>query len=269
LGGTPGVQCQVPFTAVAAGDYFTCGLRNDGRITCFGRDTETQTEVPAGSYVALSGRYADVCGILADGTLQCWGDHYHTLPRYYYPPGTFQSVSVSAIYNCALGNNTPSCWGGSNLSPPSGTFASISVANWDACGIRSDSSVSCWGSTTISDYGQRTAPAGTFRALSLNDVTSCGISATDGSIQCWGYDSFGAAPPTGSFKSLSINDQDACALGTDGTIHCWGHDATLTAAPSGNGFDQVSLGGYHACAIQAGTLHCWGDNTYGELTPPY
>lgn len=152
---------------------------------------------------------------------------------------------------------------------PSGAFASIAVANWAACGIRPDATASCWDGGQFPNYGQSTPPADTFRALSINGITSCGLRASDGSIACWGYDSFGVPPPSGNFKALSINQYDGCALDLAGAIQCWGHDAILTTPPAGTGFDQVSLGSTHACALQAGALLCWGDNLFGQLTPPY
>jgi hypothetical protein len=271
LGGTPGTACKVPFTSVVAADQYTCGLRSDGRITCFGRHDVGQLDAPSGAYAAIAGSGSDMCALGLDGTLACWGYHYRldSSPRYFPPPASYQSVSVSAIYNCALASGTPACWGTMIATPPSGAFSATAVANWVACGLRPDGTVTCWSSGPLADDGQLNPPPDTFRALSINALTSCGLHSTDGSIACWGYDSFGVAPPSGSFKALSINDNDACALDMAGTIECWGHDAVVTAPPTGTGFDQVSVGGNHACALQAGNLYCWGDNLFGQLTPPY
>jgi len=253
---------------VATGQYYTCALRSDGRIICFGRDTEGQTDVPVGTYRAISGSDSDTCAIRTDGTLACWGYHYRSSPPYYYPQGTYESVSVGMTYNCALDAGTPTCWGGVIIPIPSATFASIATTNWSACGIRPDGSVTCWDSFMLPDYGQTTPPPGTFGALSLNGVTTCGVATPGGALACWGYDSFGVPPPSGSFKAISINQHDACALEADGSIRCWGHDSILTAPPAGGGFEALSLASEHACAIRSGALYCWGDNSDGQLTPP-
>jgi len=42
----------------------------------------------------------------------------------------------------------------------------------------------------------------------------------------------------------------------------------VTAAPHAYGFQKLSVGGFHACAIKNGKVFCWGDNDYGQCTPP-
>jgi alpha-tubulin suppressor-like RCC1 family protein len=121
-------------------------------------------------------RYAQVCtaevhscGLRTDGTIDCWGaisppgappsDFGEVTP----PAGTFASVSAGMYYTCGLKTTgTIACWGANDdgqATPPAGTFASVSTGRSQTCGVKIDGTIACWGRN---DYGQATPPAGTF-----------------------------------------------------------------------------------------------------------
>ena len=67
-------------------------------------------------------------------------------------------------------------------------------------------------------------PTVTYTDMSGGAKHVCGI-ATDGSIMCWGDDSYGQVserPTSGSFTKLISGDTYNCALRDDGIIVCWG-----------------------------------------------
>jgi alpha-tubulin suppressor-like RCC1 family protein len=50
----------------------------------------------------------------------------------------------------------------------------------------------------------------------------CGL-LTDGTIACWGDNSFGGAtPPKGTFAQVSVGNTFSCALDQAGREWCWG-----------------------------------------------
>ena len=68
------------------------------------------------------------------------------------------------------------------------------------------------------------APDVTYIAISSGADHVCAI-ATDGSIMCWGDDSYGQVserPTSGSFTEISSGDNHTCALRDDGAVICWG-----------------------------------------------
>ena len=67
--------------------------------------------------------------------------------------------------------------------------------------------------------GQTDAPQGSFSAISAPNAF---LRAGDGTITCWGGNSYGQTDaPQGSFSAISAG-ADSCGLRTDGTITCWG-----------------------------------------------
>jgi hypothetical protein len=91
------------------------------------------------------------CMVRTDGTVACWGSHDNgkTTP----PSGTFLQVSAGFDYTCGVRTDgTLSCWG-EREAPPSGIFLQVSVGSHSggypnnyACGLRTDGTVACWGS---------------------------------------------------------------------------------------------------------------------------
>ena len=188
------------------------------------------------------------------------------------PPysGSFASVSAGNSHNCGVKTDgSVACWGSSNnggeLTPPSGSFASVSAAGLDyTCGVKTDGSVACWGYDY--DDGRETPPSGSFASVSAGQAHACGVK-TDGSVACWGYD-YGdqASPPSGSFASVSAASFHSCGVRTDGSVACWGgaYEDGAVRPPSGS-FASVSVGERHACGVKTdGSVACWWSIDWDE-----
>lgn len=78
------------------------------------------------------------------------------------------------------------------MAPPSGTFADFDVGANNACGLRDDGSVECWGG---SEY--LNPPPGQYQQVSLGVQHGCGL-LLSGEVLCWGDDQFGQATLPGT-----------------------------------------------------------------------
>ena len=90
-------------------------------------------------------------------------------------------------------------------------------------------------------------------------------------MECFGDDKFGqSSPPPGSYSKVSAGRDSTCAIRSDGVIACWGNseNGVVTAVPHLYGFNHVSVGGYHACALRNSKVLCWGADDHGQATPP-
>ncbi|MBI5505018.1 MAG: hypothetical protein HY899_09445 [Deltaproteobacteria bacterium] len=264
----PARAAVVSSPQVAAGFYHTCGLREDGSVTCWGRDLEGQTTVPPGTYIQVSAGRLHTCGLLQSGAVVCWGDNSHLQCEP--PAGTFTQVSAGGDHNCAMRpDGTLACWGydaSGQASPPSGTFTQLSSGAVHTCALRADGTAQCWGND---DSGQATPPADIFTNVASGAYHSCGLHEDD-SVVCWGRSSEGqATPPPAAFSQVSPGGYHSCGLRTDGGLACWGYDAYGQATPPAGIFTYVSSGFFHSCGVRDdGSLACWGYDGYGQSTPP-
>ena len=263
------------FASVSAGGAHTCGVRVDGSVACWGRDSEYGLlSPPEGEFASVSAGDWHTCGVRVDGSVACWGSNLSALLEFggqaTPPEGKFTSVSAGDLHTCGLkANGSIACWGMAQYgqtTSPEGLFTSISVGGTHNCAVRTDGTVACWGSD---EYGQLTPPEGEFALVSAGGYHTCGVRG-DGSVVCWGQDSFGLTmPPGGEFASVSAGGGHTCGVKTDGTVECWGWDRYgATKAPDGE-FTSVSGRGYHTCGVRVdGSVACWGRNQFGEATPP-
>jgi alpha-tubulin suppressor-like RCC1 family protein len=262
-----GQDCEIVFTDVGVGQGFSCGLRSDGQVLCWGYNALGATDAPNGTFRALSTGSHSSCAIRGDGTLACWG--YSNQGILNPPSGTFDAIAATSDYACALHDHVPTCWGatGSLGTPPDQPFLAIEIGPWHSCGIRLEGTVACWG-TPLLDEGQADPPAGTFSALSATTYETCGIRDGDGIVECWGGDVFGGAPlPAEPVQALDVHIYWGCAIALDGRLLCWGN--SYPESPAGT-FRTVALSVAHGCAITTDDrLICWGQNAWGESTPPY
>ncbi|MFT3771831.1 MAG: fibrinogen-like YCDxxxxGGGW domain-containing protein [Minicystis sp.] len=97
---------------------------------------------------------------------------------------------------------------------------------------------------------------------------------TDGTLACWGDDSFGQTDaPSGTFTQVSAGNWHGCAIRTDGTLACWGDDYYGQASPPSGTFKQIAAGFFYTCGVRTnGDLACWGNANsgyeYGQTSPP-
>ena len=244
--------------SVAAGDRFTCALKMNGTVACWGRGLEGQlgngtrasSPVPVvlssswlTSVVALSAGGTNACALLADGQVFCWGDHDF--------PGSFGSGDAEVV-------NDPRIPARVQVLEATG----ISVGNRFACVTTRDLSVLCWGRGTSGQLGN---------GASLSSRTPVKV--------------VGLPQPIPGFNAtftaaVSAGGRHACAFAV-----CWGDnnrgqlgDGTLTpsnvpvATPVLSGRPLVA-GGDLTCMTGRSSnssfaTFCWGDNSFGQLATP-
>ncbi len=140
------------------------------------------------------------------------------------------------------------------------TIVDVAASQTNACAVRADGKVVCWGANDSSQLGFDPQPSdptcGSTKCgpptihATLTDVAhvalgssfGCAIKKTDGSVVCWGANKSGqlaALPSTyahsaaplpvtlpSKAKSLSLGTATACALTVSGDVYCWGNNAT-------------------------------------------
>ena len=261
-----------------AGDYFTCGVKSDGELCCFGSNNQSKATPPAGVYAQVSAGQAHACAVTTAGAVACWGSNEDNKAT---PPttGTYTFVVAAMNHSCALSStdNSITCWGRDSVayqeaSPPNGRFNLLAGGYQHTCARSiADSRPWCWGS---SEGGRLTGyPAQTVTALAPGLYNTCVI-LTGGTVFCWGESLVPAASPGSTFPlsdAISNGAAHGCPIAVGGTVSCWGYrGATPTAiAQPGGTFTAITVGQDHSCGIvAAGTVSCWGGNAQGQATPP-
>jgi alpha-tubulin suppressor-like RCC1 family protein len=131
-----------------------------------------------------------------------------------------------------------------------GAWLEVAAGSYQSCGIKSDSTLWCWGDNTNGQLGTGTTTA----ASQPSQVASDG------------------------WKQVSSSYLHSCAVKQDGTLWCWGINANLQLGDpqdsfrmspwqvAGSDWVQVATGLYHTCATRTdGSLLCWGGNLAGQL----
>ena len=136
------------------------------------------------------------------------------------------------------------------------TFKTVTAGTDHSCGLRSDDTITCWGSN---NYGESDAPSGTFKTVFVGGGSSCAIRSDD-TVTCWGFIAPGPADLlSGTFKTVTFGSASSCAIRSDDTIICWGYiEGWQSDAPLGT-FKTVTAGHEHSCGLRSDdTIVCWG-----------
>ncbi len=288
--------------AGATGDRYTVAVADAGsplRVAVTGRnDVGARTAFAAwtgttrlgATYAGLGAGLATACGIVAGGSVACWGsgdtvgDGTPSEPSVPTPSQPYTPQHVGIVSGLA-----------DATAVDGGSFA--------LCAVRATGSVVCWGHTlqgggigngsTSSSVPVPVTGIATATAVSVGEDTACALLA-GGDAACWGWNGESAlgdgtavdrplpVAVAGLHGALAISTGGAhsCALRSDHTVVCWGIDwhgmlayDPITGAPSGpmvvvpglSNVVAIDAGGYFTCALRAnGTVSCWGDGAHGE-----
>jgi len=251
-------------TAVAAGDFHTCAILDNGAVKCWGfgangrlgYGSTANVTVPAAApavdlgpgrtAVAITAGASHTCAILDTGQVRCWGNGGQGRLGY----GNEQSVGD---------DETPAAVGPVDL----GGHAARAIAAGDfhTCAILDDGSMRCWGFGASGQLGN----GGT------GNVGDGESPATAGIVQL---------PAGRSARAVAGGAGHTCAILDDGSVSCWGFGANGRLG-YGNTSDRstpggpVAIGGTaaaiaagdaHTCAVlDAGGVRCWGFGGGGRL----
>ena len=233
------------YTAISAGGEHTCAIETGGTLYCWGANGHGElgitsseecagvgkvgsgypcTRAPAAvtdrpTFTAVSAGGNHTCGLVADGTVFCWG-----------LIGTHNSRDTVRV-------------------PGDHRFASIASGSDMACGLAELGAAYCWGRnsnglgdglTTESDVPVPVAGGQAFAQLSIYPgsyfTRSCGVT-TQGELYCWGWGDTWPTPTrigdSITWASVDVGDGHACGMTVEGVAYCWGSNHTGALGVSG------------------------------------
>jgi alpha-tubulin suppressor-like RCC1 family protein len=234
---------------VAAGYHHTCVILDDGSLWCWGYNFEgaiglddpynspdvlSPQHVGVETWTAVAGGDGHTCAIQSTGTMWCWGRN------------TSGELGIGQAMTQAM----------MQLRAPTqvGSFSdwtSIDLGQDNACGLRRDGSLWCWGDGSS---GELASPPATFYT-----PTQVGTD-TD-------------------WQSVSTDIFSTCGVKKSGALYCWGRNiegqlgtgdlnARTTPTLTGNGavFALATAGHFHSCAETRDLIiDCTGADESGEL----
>ncbi len=280
------------YGTVAAGEVFSCALRPDGKVQCWGSNYQgklaTGDETPhyaptaakiVPSATAIAAYLDHGCAIVAGGKVVCWGGS-----------GTGAANGQPAISAVIA----------VDIAKP---VVRLALGNAFTCALDGDGGVWCWGDNQLGQLGDGTKTSrsaaklvggiGKVVSLAAGGEHVC-VATTDQKVACWGqfasnWDALGPQQPytkptvlpgLANVAQVAAGGLNSCAIATDGAVTCWGdntagllgvgddayHDGPTAATAIGKVKQlAISSGGY-ACAIGADNgLRCWGAGGQGQL----
>jgi len=279
--------------AIAAGIRFSCAVRADGSVWCWGEDpgngpsTTVPVQVPNiddATSVVAGGAFA--CALRSGGAIACWG----VGDMGQLGDGSFQSNVGAADPQAVVGIDD----------------AIQIAAGWNhACAVRADHSLWCWGGNGdgATGYGQlgdgtldnsaipvEVTAVGDVSIVAAGGWTTCAI-RTDGTVWCWGYGEQGGLGDGNATDSstpvqvvgitdatlLTVGDFHACATRSDGITWCWGDTDWAGSGPAttpveGNNSSgavptQIATGGHQYLEFIDQRGHVWNWGFGGNQAP--
>jgi alpha-tubulin suppressor-like RCC1 family protein len=275
---------QVDWVDVDAGENWSCGIQQGGRLSCWGMDPvnivltgpELRAVEGESPWTSVSVGAEHACAIQANGSLWCWGSND----------------------DGQLGDGD----GGPQEEPvevdPGHVWRQVSAGDSHTCGIQADRSLWCWGYGGSGALGsgaadnatepQRVGEGSDWVRVSAGTEFAC-ATRTDGTLWCWGRCAGDPAcmepapkDQTPTWAVLATGKGHACGVKEDGTLWCWGANTSgaLGFTSRDSSEDAVRVGvrdtwvlvqaaGTWTCAQDADDeLWCWALGTPGTGATP-
>ena len=264
-------QARAPFlanvAAVAAGDFHSIALLDDGQVVEWGQSVGTKPTLTGVTDIAAGGSHNLVRQ--SNGRVLAWGANGSGQATAPTDIVTAVKVAAGARHSLALlANGTVRGWGedylGKNAAPASltgMTVIAIAAGENHSLALKNTGEVVAWGDNVAF---QTDVPAG---ALSGVTAIAAGWNhnlalKSDGSVVAWGNNNGGQtdvpAAASSGVVQIAAGDTYSMALKADGTIVTWGFTALtdpVTVVPTGTTqVTQIAAGGYHALALRADTV---------------
>ncbi|HET6764230.1 MAG TPA: Ig-like domain-containing protein [Longimicrobiaceae bacterium] len=268
------------FVQAAASYYESCGLTDDGRVFCWGKDK--YYGMLSLSPLAGTCREADLHGF--------WSYRCSDVPLQVLPDLRFTAITFGETTLCGL-DAAGFVWctrGGAAVKQNLPPLHALTDMDGTVCGIGADGAGYCWvESTDPTAASARVAPGIALTTLSAASTqysatsgTYCGTTAT-GEAYCWGANAKGQlgtgdqtarTEPTRvatdvKFSQVSVGLGMTCALDMAGQAYCWGAwqgngsvpAPSLVPVPAGGpSFTRIAIAGMGICALTAqGAAYCW------------
>lgn len=285
-----GDVCDERLISISTTMHWGCGVRIDsGQLVCWQVDAPPTGGSPprpdtfpvhilfpwedadflGGPLKAVEVTDNAICAIDAlSGDLRCWLEDAAEEVQI---SGDFQEVRVGGSLACGIDSDGAlTCADNENgdvlISDP-GPFVDV-----DILGSGSVVAISAFdGSLGWVDYtGEPSAPpelpTGAFAKVSASGADwGCAVSATDGSLSCFGSNPLAESAPTGSFSEIAVGDGLACAVETGGDVQCW-RDAVACPAEfePEPGWGAPSVGGCQACGLDDRSLGACGPRYWDQ-----
>ena len=240
-------------TDIACGEEFTCAIRTDGTVVCWGRGGSGQighgafsgitTPYPTSPTIsaidiALGGKAA--CALLQDGSVKCWGNNDYG--------------------QLGIGESSGSYFSPQAMGSPLGGKAKSIVMSWypgtkqdHVCATMENGDVMCWGwnSNDILGLGNGDDPAA---------ISSPTISPSMSSVT----------------QDVTMGGEHTCIVYNSGPVGvgCFGDNyygqfagtSPYAWSPIGSSAANISAGYRHTCAVMDDdSVYCWGANGNGQL----
>ena len=169
-GGPNAITGATAYTSVAMGGRCGFGLLPDGTMVASGYNAWGQCVAQAGTWAFVAAQFVSTCAIRATtGATVCWGEDHGTIPA-----GPFVAVTKGDKNNCGLlVDGTVQCWGWSSIANPPNKYRMVAIdygSPAGACGILADYTLKCWGAAA-----SYTLPSGQFFFLTSCGSAYCGV----------------------------------------------------------------------------------------------
>ncbi|XP_042062936.1 serine/threonine-protein kinase-like protein CCR4 [Salvia splendens] len=221
-------------TAIAAGDGFVCALSssrptNKSLIFCWRFSDAAipmdRKRIYNGTLLTdLTSSNSRICGIHAGAGAECWpmrsgGDAGSS-------GGVFaSSLAAGDDFLCGLSKSGEiSCSGVDRNGTgdwPTGKFNVVGAGFRDACGVRGNGSLECWGGNLAGEV-----PQGGFKSVAIGEDRVCAIRA-DGRVVCRGRGEFSLPESLRDEEFVAIQGRRYIfcgVLNSNNSLVCWGDE---------------------------------------------
>jgi|GEM_PF-3559164 alpha-tubulin suppressor-like RCC1 family protein len=225
--------------AIAAGEYHTVVLKNDGTVVAWGYNSSGQANVPIGlsGVAAIAAGASHTVALKNDGTVVAWGDN------------AFGQVNV-----------------------PDGLSGVVAVAAgpYHTVALRNDGTVVVWG---LNSWGQTNVPGGLSGVVAIAGAYDSTVALkSNGVVVRWGRESSVPAAAQSGVVAISAGVSATLALKNNGSVLDFGNQSTVPAAAQSGVVAIAAAGGCcggHAVALKGdGAVLAWGRSSEGQTTAP-